>query len=127
MTDRITNHVTIVATLNIVVGAMHLIAAALIAYNIYVVGVSSEFPGMAKGLMVVMGIGGLVYVLVGIALVLRIRLARPVALILDALILFEFPVGTPVGLYAIWLFVFRDTDSYFAKKKPTLSVYSESD
>ncbi|MFP6583040.1 MAG: hypothetical protein VCD00_10875 [Candidatus Hydrogenedentota bacterium] len=127
MSNRIENHVRIVAMLNIMIGVLHLMIAGLMAYNLYGVETISENPGMAKGLIVVLGIGSLPYVLVGIALFLRMRLALPVAMGLGALILFEFPVGTPLGIYAIWLFGFKDTESYFNAKNPKLEVYSESD
>lgn len=126
MSQPITHHVRIVAILNIMLGVLHLMVAGLIAYNIYGVGVSSEFPGIAKGLLVVLVCGAVPFVLAGIGLLLRIRLARPLTLVLDTLILFEFPVGTPVGIYAIWLFVFQDTSEHFTKS-PALKVYSEED
>jgi hypothetical protein len=124
--QSITHHVRIVAILNIMLGVLHLMVAGLIAYNIYGVGVSSEFPGFAKGLIVVLVVGALPYVFAGVGLLLRVRIARPIALVIDGLILFEFPVGTPVGIYALWLFLSQDTSAYFAKT-PKLKVYSETD
>ena len=66
--------------------------------------------------------------LVGIGLLLRFRFARFAAILLGIVHLFELPVGTPVGLYALWLFLMQDTDGYFRKgPPPELKIYSDAD
>jgi tRNA A-37 threonylcarbamoyl transferase component Bud32 len=93
-------HVRALAFLNI----LHGVASVGIASF---VGVARGFEGGARSWSFGTALVGAAFVLVGIGLLRGVRAARPAALGLGLLCLFKFPVGTPLGIYAIWLLVFR--------------------
>ena len=126
--DRIEGHVVIIAVLNIVAASFYLMSAAMILYNIFFTNFNSSNRDFALTLSVAMILISLPYLLVGIGLLLRIRLARFGAVLLGFVHLLEIPVGTPLGFYTLWLFLQNNTDEYFDKHAaPDLRIYSEDD
>ncbi len=100
-------HVRALAFLNILHGVASVGIASFVGVGAWGGGVARGFEGVAGALAVGIALVGAAFVLVGIGLLRGVRAARPAALGLGLLCLFEFPVGTPLGIYAIWLLVFR--------------------
>jgi len=66
--------------------------------------------------------------LIGIGLLLKLRFSRFVAILMGFVLLLAIPIGTPLGIYMLWLFLYRNTDSYFGKDTvPDLRIYTEDD
>lgn len=120
MTDQQWNHVRIVAGLNVMLGTMHLLILAMVSLNLSR-GNSIGSDTLTYSLIAAMSVLSVPYIVIGLGLFFRKRWARSVARFIDPILLLEFPAGTPLGLYAIWLFWFRDTDAIFAQK-PKLKV-----
>ena len=68
--------------------------------------------------MVVMMVPG---ILTGIFLLKRKEWARIVALVMGFLYLFDFPFGTALGIYTIWVLIHAETLPLFGKGTPAPS------
>jgi hypothetical protein len=122
-------HVNILAIINIVWACMGLIGCAVVL--IIFVG-SSFIVGLEGGdeevglLVAVFGmiIGGIVLVtsipalIAGIGLLRFKSWARILAIVLAILNLLAFPIGTAIGVYALWVLFNKDTIALF-EKRPT--------
>lgn len=122
MDDPNWNHVRIVAALNCVLGGMHLVALLMVLYNLSR-GNAIGSDTLTRALMAALTVFSVPYIVIGIGLFLRRRWAMLAAKFCDPILVLEFPTGSPLGLYAIWLFWFRKPESVFTQR-PSLRVYS---
>ena len=115
-------HLTAVAALQIGLSVLGLFFVALLFVLLTSIGAITHDPeamyilwlllppiGFLLGLLCILGIIG------GIGLFSRRRWARILVLILSAIDLFNFPIGTAVGIYSIWVLVQHETAQLFEK------------
>lgn len=132
MTDNVSpmkQHVSILGVLYIVFGGLGLIGAfALLALFGGVAGIVSlvahEEPDAAVAVPILGGIGVVVSVfvallslpglVVGIGLTKFRRWARLGGVVLSALNLLNFPLGTALGAYGLWVLLSKETEPFFA-------------
>lgn len=117
-------HVKVLAWLFIVFGAFYLIGAFGVQM---VVGIITAIIGAQGGedaaigatifgltgtamsiFLVCMGIPGII---TGIGLLKLKRWARIAGIILSAMRLISFPIGTALGVYGLWVFFHKDTEA----------------
>jgi hypothetical protein len=120
---NIEKHITILAILNIAFGAIFLfvgIAALLLLAGI---GVASGEPEAVTILGVVGLVGclffcgiGLPGIFAGIGLLKHRLWGKYLAIGLAFLNLFAIPIGTALGIYAIWVLLSNDADVVFGTK-----------
>lgn len=124
-------HVKVVAVLNIVLGAIGL-AGALIVLLVFggaagIVGLSEAGPegGLAAGIIGLVGGGIVLLVLIlslpcliaGIGLLSYKEWARILTIVLSVLNLLNFPLGTAIGIYSLWVLFSRETLPLFAAQR----------
>jgi hypothetical protein len=116
-------HVTIVATLQIVFGVFKLLLAAII-FVVFAAGglISGDLQAMAiigtVGLIVVVFLVALAIpgIVGGIGLLKGKSWARILVLVLAVLDLLDFPLGTAVSVYTIWVLLNGETSALFNDK-----------
>jgi hypothetical protein len=116
-------HVTIVATLQIVFGVLKLLLAAII-FVVFAAGglISGDLQAMAiigtVGLIVVVFLVALAIpgIVGGIGLLKGKSWARILVLVLAVLDLLDFPLGTAVSVYTIWVLLNGETSALFNDK-----------
>ena len=116
-------HVTIVATLQIVFGVLKLLLAAII-FVVFAAGglISGDLQAMAiigtVGLIVVVFLVALAIpgIVGGIGLLKGKSWARLLVLVLAVLDLLDFPLGTAVSVYTIWVLLNGETSALFSGK-----------
>jgi hypothetical protein len=116
-------HVTIVATLQIVFGVLKLLLAAII-FLVFAAGglISGDLQAMAiistVGLIVVVFLVALALpgIVGGIGLLKGKSWARLLVLVLAVLDLLDFPLGTAVSIYTIWVLLNGETSALFNGK-----------
>lgn len=107
-------HITIVALMNIVFGALLAFGGVMLALGLGLLGITT---GDLVGSLV-MGtagvVGGLLMVafalpqlIGGVGLMARKSWARYVLIVTSAIGLFKFPIGTALSVYALWV-LFHD-------------------
>ena len=120
--NRMETHVKVVAVLFIVMGALNLIAALFFGLG---VGIAEMALGMsddadARAAMPIVGIAGtglVIFLLVlgippvitAIGLLRRREWARIAGIVISALLIFHFPIGTAVGVYGLWALLNSET------------------
>jgi hypothetical protein len=102
-------HITILGWLYVVLGALGLLAGVFV---LLVLGGAGLISGDAQAAAVMSGIGLFVAVLVGVlsvpgiiagwGLLKRKSWSRLLAIIIGALNILNFPIGTALGVYTIW-------------------------
>jgi len=102
-------HITVLGWLYIVFGALGLLAAVFV---LLVMGGTGLISGDARSAALMSGIGlffaaivsvlSLPSIIVGWGLLQRKSWSRLLAIILGALNILNFPVGTAIGVYTIW-------------------------
>ncbi len=106
-------HITVVGVLNIGYGIMGLVLAALVLLFTIGPGILAEcIDGDGEALAILSVIGGTISMFVtvfsvlaivgGIGVMKRKNWARYLTLILSVINIFNFPVGTALGIYCIW-------------------------
>jgi hypothetical protein len=123
MVTVITNmqkHITILAALHIAYNGIALLGAIIIFLAIVGGGLLS---GDAEAIWITAGIGTLVAVILlivaapgligGVVLLKRISWARILVLIIGCLNLLNFPFGTALGVYTIWVLIQPETKEIF--------------
>jgi|SRR5687767_12326543 len=115
-------HVKVVAVLYMVMGALNLFAALLFGLGIGIAGVAlgmSNDPDASTAIPIV-GLAGTAIVIfllclsvplivVGIALTRHREWARIAGIVIAALLIFHFPIGTAVGVYGLWTLLNSET------------------
>lgn len=117
-------HVKIVAWLSIIANALYLLIGVSVFFLLVGIGaVTGEVEafgilgivGTTVGaFLAVLGVPGVV---AGIALLRRAGWGRVVALVLAAIGLLSFPVGTALGAYTFWVLLQRSADDYFSEPR----------
>lgn len=115
-------HVKVVAILYMVMGALNLFAAFLFGLGIGIAEVALGMSGDpdAEMAMPIVGIAGTALVvfllclsippiIVGIGLSRHREWARIAGIIIAALLIFHFPIGTAVGIYGLWVLLNNET------------------
>jgi hypothetical protein len=119
--ERLESHLTIVAILHIGLGALGLLAAAIVFVVLFGVGAISG-DQQAFGILAFIGIGvgaflgilSLPGVLGGIGLLRHQSWARYLVLVLSVFQLFNVPIGTAVGVYSIWILAQDEATALFS-------------
>jgi len=123
-------HIRVLGVLNIVWGALGAIAGLIVllvfgtAYGIVGI-VTPHEPNAAIALPIIAMIGGAIAlfllaisipsIIAGIGLYCFKPWSRLLAIIISALHLLNFPLGTALGIYGFWVLFSNDSQSLFAK------------
>ncbi|HEU4522965.1 MAG TPA: hypothetical protein VFT12_13235 [Thermoanaerobaculia bacterium] len=115
-------HIRIVAVLYIVLGVLGLLAAVAVLVLGAGAGLMSGDPDAAivggtcaTIVAVVIAVLSLPNVIAGIGLKNRREWARILTIILSVLNLFNVPVGTAIGVYALWALLNDQSRAYFVR------------
>jgi hypothetical protein len=126
-------HVTLLGVLFIAYHVLGLIVGIVIMTVLSTIGCLTNDPhamtvltavGVGLGtFLIVLSVPGLI---AGIALLMRRRWARILALIVGAFDLIDIPFGTALGIYSFWVLLHDDTIRVFgADRTPVVTVESE--
>lgn len=118
-------HINVVAALQIGLSIFTLLVVIL-AYTVFnVIGsfidepegkmVLSIIGNVIAGFLVFVSIPGLI---AGIGLYRRKEWARILTIVISVIILFNFPLGTAIGIYSIWAMVQPETVAAFNRSNP---------
>ncbi|KAA3663671.1 MAG: hypothetical protein DWQ04_09610 [Chloroflexi bacterium] len=120
--QNIEQHVKILGWLHIAMNALVVLIAAVVFVILMVVGVASGDPDAAVILPIVaISIAGFLFVLSAIGILTGWGLlkqkswARILAIVIGFLNLLNFPLGTLMGVYTIWVLLQDGASDYFAK------------
>lgn len=137
--QQLQTHVPVVALLLIASNALNLFGAlALFIVMVTVggilgtVGISSGDPEAARilpqisGLIGILGVGFAMFlgllalpgIIAGVGLLMRKSWARILGIVVGALMLFHFPIGTLIGAYTILVLAQDAAPTYFETPKP---------
>jgi len=112
-------HITVIAVLFLVFGFLGLMAAAIVFIAVTGGGLLSGDPEalfitstVATAIAGFLGLTSLPEIIAGFALLARKKWSRLVSLIVAALGLLKFPIGTLVGIYVIWVMLQDETIQY---------------
>lgn len=106
------NHFKILAWLYLVMGAISLVATGWFVYAIYATGPGVLSPevqrilidsGYGTGLLALLGFASIGTLFTGYALLKMHRFARTLARVFAILGLLDFPLGTMLGVYTLWV------------------------
>lgn len=119
----IRTHVTIIAWVLILTNAlMVLLGMGLFGLLVGIGLLSAEAKAFGVLAVVGTGVGGLVAVLgvpgviAGWGLLARKNWARILAIVVAGMSILNFPVGTLIGVYVIWVLLQRSAEDYFAPR-----------
>jgi hypothetical protein len=125
-------HVTILGWLLIVGNALFLVMGVFLFLLLAGIGVASGdsqaiailgVVGTAVGLLLaVLGIPGIV---AGYGLLIRKAWGRILAIVVGVLGLINFPIGTAIGIYTLFVLLQEAATGYFAAPKPAENVGGE--
>jgi hypothetical protein len=126
-------HVKVVAILYIVMGALNLCAALLFGLGIGIAQIAMGMSGDqdARLAMPIVGLAGGALVLfllilsvppiiVGIGLMRHREWARIAGIVIAALLIFHFPIGTAVGIYGLWTLLNSETARLMGESRPAV-------
>ena len=123
-----TDHVRILAVLNIVFGALGLIGA-LVVLLIFggvagIIGSTVHDPDaqiaipiigvLGAGIVVLLLVVSLPGIIAGVGLLKFQPWARMIAIVLSALNIMNVPFGTLLGIYGLWVLLHRETERLFS-------------
>ena len=118
-------HIKIVSVLYIIMGVLGLLAAIAVFVIGAGVGMASGDPDAAVFggtcatiVGAIIAILALPNIIAGIGLKNRREWARILTVILSVLNLFNFPIGTAVGAYALWALLNDQARAYFTSAPP---------
>lgn len=121
MSMSMEKHVTVLAILYIASGALFVLAACcvfifvvsggLLSGEAEAIAITSLIATCIAGFLILLGIPGFIG---GIGLVKHHNWARILILVLGFLNLVNFPLGTLLGAYTIWVLLQDEADAYFA-------------
>jgi hypothetical protein len=77
-------------------------------------GVAALLAGMGVAVFLFIAALGVLHVATGYGLLRRTRWARPLGLVTGALSLLSFPLGTALGVYALWALTRPEAEEEFA-------------
>jgi len=117
-------HITIVGWLFIIGNAIYLLLGGLAFIFMTGIGIASQEAEALPILTVVGGVGAVFFtalalpgLIAGVGLLKRRSWARVLSLVVAILSLVNFPIGTAVGIYAIWVLMQADVSDYFLPLK----------
>lgn len=115
-------HVKVVAVLYFIMGALNLLGAMFFVFAFSIAGMAAGMSGdpdasMALPIIGVTGTALVVFLLclsippiiVGVGLLRHREWARIAGIVIAALMIFHFPIGTAVGIYALWTLLNGET------------------
>lgn len=118
--ENFQQHVTILSWVHIAFGVLHTLIGAGILFFFFGLGaVSGEVEAMAvlgfigmlgAAFMVLCGVPGIV---AGYGMLQRRNWGRVLGIIISALNLFNFPIGTGLGIYGLWVLTSEPSHAYF--------------
>lgn len=107
-------HITIVALMNIVFGALFAFGGVMLALGLGLLGITTGDLVGSLVLGTAGVVGGIILVAIslpqligGVGLLARKQWARYVLIVTSAIGLFKFPIGTALSVYALWV-LFHD-------------------
>jgi hypothetical protein len=123
-------HVRVIAWLHIALGGFGILAALgfllLFGGIAGVVGMTDTNPDSRVAVPILGGIGAIIFIVVmvlsipgviaGVGLLKLAPWARILTIVLSALNLLNVPIGTAMGIYAIWALTKRETEELFARQ-----------
>ena len=122
--NNMDQHVKILGWLHIAMNALIVLIAALVFIILMVVGVASGDPDAAVVLPIIAFVVGGILLLIsslgiitGWGLLKRKSWARILAIVTGFLNLLNFPLGTMMGVYTIWVLLQDGASDYFAEYK----------
>lgn len=126
-------HVSIVAWLLIASHAIFFLIAGFVFFLLTSIGITVHDP-QASGILYIIGTGvaallGLLAIpglIAGFGLLARQSWARILAIVVAILGLLNFPVGTLIGLYALWVLLQEAGTAYFAGRHPRSQTAPET-
>lgn len=117
-------HLSVLGWLYIIGNAIYLVIAVMGFIFLTGIGFVAEDPEAVKVLSFLGSIGVVFFTILavpglvaGVGLLKRKTWARVLALVLAILSLLNFPIGTAVGIYAIWVLLQTDVSEYFMPLK----------
>jgi hypothetical protein len=126
--EQLEQHVTILGWLHVVGNLFFLIIGAFVFFLLSSIGaISGDAQAVAilsvvgsfvAGILSILGLPGMV---AGLGLLARKTWARYLAIVLGILNLLNFPIGTVVGAYTLWVLMQEKVADYFALTLPAAS------
>ncbi len=114
-------HITVLGWLYIILGAFGIVAGLIVFMAVVGGGlISGDRTAIAITSLVGSAVGGVLFVLsvpgviAGAGLLAYRPWARILALVLGILNLMNFPLGTALGVYTMWVLLQDETDARFA-------------
>lgn len=117
-------HINVLGWLFIIGNGLLLVLAVISLFFLSGIGLLSgdetAFPiltligSVGAAFFTILAVPGL---LAGYGLLKRAKWARVLALVLGFFNLFNFPIGTAIGIYTFWVLLQTDIDNYFAPLK----------
>jgi hypothetical protein len=128
-----TTHVKVLGVLYIVFGALGVCGALIVGLGLGIAGGAigtSASPEDAAVALPIIGVAGtalvifllavsLPGVIAGIGLLKYAPWARIVGIVLAAINLINFPLGTAVGIYGLWVLLNKETEALFGAARGT--------
>lgn len=119
--NRMEGHVKAVAIINIVFAVLGFLAALLLLFAFGIAsavtgasGAPGWVPSFLGGLGMALVLIPLAYavlcLMAGLKLMARKQVGKTLAIITSILSLFSFPIGTAIGVYALWVLFQKETD-----------------
>ena len=130
-------HIQIVGILNIIWGSFGVIGAMIILLvfggAMGIIGAATHHdPGAEIAIPIVGFVGGAIFLLLmitglpsiaaGIGLLRMAPWARILGIVLSAIHIFNFPLGTALGIYGLWVLFSNETVSLFAAPQRAIQI-----
>jgi hypothetical protein len=103
-------HVTVLGVLNLALGLSGLVAAPVVLISMVGGGLVTEqwtqmlfVPMLGVAITLLIALFSVPTLIAGVALLRGTTWAHPFGLVIAALSLVNFPIGTPVGVYGLWV------------------------
>ena len=117
------NHITIASILLIAHGAFVIVPALLFfgvfgAMQEYMQGVPAFALQIGTAFVAIFALFGVISIVAGIGLLSRKSWARTLGIVAAVLTLFNFPIGTLIGGYALWVLFNEETRREFGAAAP---------
>lgn len=123
--DRIPFHVNLVGWLNVISGVFTLVLACLVAVFLTGIGMVTNDPVAFQVLSITGWVGGgflailsVPALIAGVGLLMRQSWARYLGLIVGVFSLVNFPIGTVIGGYTLFVLLQNAAGSYFEEHTP---------
>jgi hypothetical protein len=120
--SRLGKHLRLMSILWMAAGALNLLGAAaawlassIVLPRLVTRGVPEFVPVLVGSIALLIFIKGAVSFLAGWGLLERERWARPLALVLAFFSLFNFPLGTALGIYTMWVLLPEQSREEYAR------------